>query len=479
MNILKILTLSGVATTLALSNNQMKIEDCPECDSTATSETTILAENETAQDRASNIQLLDANDTTEENTSDIELPDQTARDNQNSGEENTDQTEQIKYNYADYFACYENVKEKLTEILELNQKYSEKCENCNELTDEEKDKLEENFEELETLIAQLQDNNQNILCNITGECDESDDIMQILEQLQRRIDTIQNAMIMSRNFAFLNNPHSNIYGYYYRYYPKENLKNETENNDENLSPATDENDKNTDTFARKRWASNIDTYGPEYRNIDTFFNTALLDDNMFDYNGENYMGNYGMGYMGNPYMFGGRINGHNGSNGGYRNPNYNNQQGNNTQNSNEPEQNIANTRNLKIDTEMQDTKEQKRFSFGKNIDTYLDDTMRGNVNTMGGKKVTDYVRDLFNKHFKKNKNDDKKSTSKNDNQNDNVEQIPQSQINNYVDNFIGKNNSPVDENYLIDDNQVTSTFDENNSNENLPELKEIKFPKLY
>ncbi len=485
MNILKILTLSGVATTLALTNNQMKIEDCPECDNTqTTSESTTFAENETTQENTSNIQLLDTSDATEENEL---LDDTTTDENQNSIGENTEQTEQVKYNYADYFACYENVKNKLTEILELNQKYSEKCENCNELTDEEKDKLEANFEELETLIMRLQDNNQNILCNITGECDDNDDIKQILEQLQRRIDTIQNAMIMSRNFAFFNNPYSNVYGYYFRSYPQENLKNETENNIENISPATEENknqnDKNIDTFARKRWASNIDTYGPEYRNIDTFFNTALIDDNMFDYNGENYMGNYGMGYMSNPYMFGGRVNGHNGSNGGYRNPNYNNQQNNNdTQNTNETEHTNPNNHNLKIDTETQDAQEQKKFKFGKNIDTYLDDTMQGNVNTMGGKKVTDYVRDLFNKHFKKDKNNNQKPITKNDNQNDDKEQIPQSEINNYVDNFIDKHNSPVDENYLIDDNQVTPTFDiknENNPNENPPELKEINFPKLY
>lgn len=493
MNILKILTLSGVATTLALTNNQMKVEDCPECDSAPTSETTILGENETAQDSGSNIKLFDANDnTTDESTSNIKLPDDisdeegqnlTEEDNAKNTDENLDkndttQTPQIKYNYADYFACYENVKEKLTSILELNQKYSEKCEDCNDLTDEEKDKLEADFKELEVLIEQLQDTNQNILCNITGECDTEDDIMLILGHLQKRIDTLQNAIMLSRNFAFYN-PNANVYGYYYRYYPKENFDEETDtDNEDSINETENKNGKNVDTFSRKKWTSNIDTYGPEYRNIDTFFNTALLDDNMFDYNGENYMGNYGMGYMGNPYMFGGRVNGHNGSNGGYRNPNYNNQ--NNNEN-NTTESNSPNNHNIKIDTDTQDNQEQKKFKFGKNIDTYLDDTMQGNVNTMGGKKVTDYVRDLFNKHFKKDKPNSKKPMPKTDNNNDSVEQIPQSEINDYVDNFIDKNKTQIDEDFLIDE-QAISTFNiqnENNSNENFPELKKIEFPNLY
>ena len=63
----------------------------------------------------------------------------------------------------------------------------------------------------------------------------------------------------------------------------------------------------------------------------------------------------------------------------------------------------------------------------------------GETIEMGGKKVTEYIKDMFEKYFVKDKTDSK-NTSQNDTQN-NIQnnQISQSEINNYVDNFIDTN----------------------------------------
>lgn len=551
--ILKILTMSGLASTLALTNNQMKVEECPECENIDSMVETAV--DSTTENENSNVHLTDTAQQNIEISSIETYPsvderpvvidddflhdnDQNLSDNNQENNDTTDNNQnsenstinQEKYTYDDYFACYESLKMKLTEAIECNQKYAVKCENCNDLTDEEKEKLITNYNELKELIEALEDNNDNVLCNISGEnCDNEidDEVMEILNQLKQRIMMIQNAMYsmpkldgQNPSIAFYSNPYHNIYGYYYRYYPTQPITNseidENSNNpiNEDNNQVNDENNtlnqkndsaensseenkskrRNIDTYAKLRRPSNIDTYGPQYRNIDTFFNTALIDDNMFDYNSENFggYGNYGMGYMGNPYMYGGKVNGYNGSNGGYYNPNYqstpipntnegdmNNQNlrnENNNQNINHNQNNVTIKPNkqLKVEAETEDSTEEKKFRFGKNIDTYNEQTLQGNVNTMGGKKVTEYVKDMFKKYFGKKKNNDEKTikteeqnVQQNEQQNNQISQI---EINNYVDNFIDKNkNNPIKDytpNSSIQDNKKIQNIDDNNNTKN-------------
>lgn len=545
--ILRVLTISGIVSALALANNQIETKNCPErkkfdylaettFDHQAdTQDNGIYLTTDTNKEVLNNITLhsnydtnpIASNNEDEEATDNLISQTDNNQDNTSSNivtsndDNNTIQSNQTKYSYDDYFACYESVKSKLAEAIECNQKYATICENCNNLTEEERKKLETNYLQLKQLIDTLEVNNDNVLRNITDkklENEIDDEIMQILNMMEQRIVTIQNAINsinfneQNPNFVYYTNPYHNVYGYYYRYSPTAPIQNgdnmtEDENKTDNKdnqtgekttltdSQDTNENEtsaentladintkqrKNIDTYARLRRPSNIDTYGPQYRNIDTFFNTALIDDNMFDYNGQNYggFGNYGMQYMCNPYMFGGKVNGYNGSNGGFYNPNLQN----NNQNNNIDKNNVANSNNsnnptnqnnkqnniennavvqphshLKVEAETEDLEQPQKFRFGKNIDTYNQQTLQGNINTMGGKKVTEYIKDMFKKYFVKDKTDSK-NTSQNDTQN-NIQnnQISQSEINNYVDNFIDTNQNKNNQNNTNSfDNKATN-----------------------
>lgn len=593
--ILKILTMTGLASALAITNNQLKIDNCPDCENVDDIVSSAINSDTTNADK-SNIHLTDngtnnvdfnvietypatderpvvVHDETDEqnnvddnydnnnfantdnnqesnNDTNIEIGQDTNQDgnldtnldkndnlNQDIKIDNND-TGNSSYTYEDYYACYESLKEKLAEAIECNQKLVASCESCNTLTDEEKDKINTNYLELQQLIDTLEENNNKILCNITGEnCHTQIDsaIIDILNLMEQRIVYIQNAIKsmptvndQNTSIKYFADPYRNLYGYYYRYCPTTPIVNNDDlkesqgendnsqsqqNNDENIDNDNSDNNeksklKNIDTYAKLRRPSNIDTYGPQYRNIDTFFNTALIDDNMFDYNNENYggYGNYGMGYMGNPYMFGGKINGYNGSNGGYINQQNNqlqNTEHNPNNNTNNQTTNLNNNINnatiqsqkaLKVETDTNDLEDTKRFKFGKNIDTYNEQTMQGNVNTMGGKKVTDYVKDIFKKYFgKKDKeekvikndeiaknNQDTKNGNQNlenaTNQNQENTAIAQNEINDYVDNFIDsnlpQNINKTKQFYSQNDNQKQQTkdlqFDEkNNKNQNL------------
>lgn len=404
MNLLKLLSLSSIAT-LALTGTQANNEECPNCENIEATSTEVMDDYKTETTNDSSLHLSEDGELTQDET-ESEISN--------------------KYSYNDYYSCYETTKEALNDLLQKTEIYAQKCENCNELTDEEKSQLIANFDELSSLIADLSLYNRNIRHNISGEDDVNydNDIMLLLHDLENRIDILQSAFntinLMPRRpyIDFYSNPYSNIYGYYYRYTPAEN-----ESSDEETSTTKNKSNKNIDTYNKLRIPSNIDTYGPQYRNIDTFFNTALLDENMFDYN--NGM-NYGIGYMGNPYMFGGKVNGYNGSNAT-----------NNNSETTTNEQNEA-TRNINIETSTPPLNQPKKFKFGKNIDTYNGETLRGNINTMGGKKVTDFVKETFKKYFKKEKNKENNSEDLSSNN-----QITNNEINEYVDNFIEKQASDM------------------------------------
>lgn len=115
---------------------------------------------------------------------------------------------------------------------------------------------------------------------------------------------------------------------------------------------------NVDTYRNNNFNSNIDTYGNNFINTDTFFNTALLDNEFM----------YGRG--GNPYMNNYMYNNPNGMN--YNNMNnYNNL--NNENNTKESVNNDNTTQNMdNSNTTRKTDKTTKKKKLSKNIDTYKD-----------------------------------------------------------------------------------------------------------
>jgi len=111
-------------------------------------------------------------------------------------------------------------------------------------------------------------------------------------------------------------------------------------NNNNLDSQPKTLEANEETNKEKKLQTNIDTYGNNYRNIDSFFNTALLD---------------------NQFMYGGNGFGMNGFTGTYNPYVYNNMVNQNTENNqtNNPNDNQHNKLN---------NKDKKKFT--KNIDTY-------------------------------------------------------------------------------------------------------------
>ena len=146
----------------------------------------------------------------------------------------------------------------------------------------------------------------------------------------------------------------------------ENQNNNSENvNNDNLM-TLEENEKkvNIDTYKDTNLVSNIDTYGNTRQNIDTFFNTALLD-NDFMFGGNNLANN---GMYGNNLGYGGMY-------GGYPNiyqyAGY--EQQNKLNNSTNGVNNNLNTPNVEQQNNNQEPKKtKKKFKLKSNIDTYKD-----------------------------------------------------------------------------------------------------------
>lgn len=173
--------------------------------------------------------------------------------------------------------------------------------------------------------------------------------------------------------------------------PVENSEQQTEikQNEENEKETqqTDNSKKvNIDTYKDSKLASNIDTYGNNRKNIDTFFNTALFD-NDFMYGGNSP---YGAAYggngnvYGNPYMY------------QYANYEKQNEFKNSTDsvNNNQPTQNIGNNTNVK---------KKKKFKLKSNIDTYRDESTPDIKTKMSNFKSS--ISNFFNKANVDTKND--------------------------------------------------------------------------
>lgn len=150
------------------------------------------------------------------------------------------------------------------------------------------------------------------------------------------------------------------------------IENETsEDNATAISAEENEQKGNIDTYLNTNVNRNIDTYGNKYNNLDTFFNTALLDNEL-------YGNGYGMyGNPGNPYY-------------NYQN---NLNPDNNTNYSVDNNTNKQDIEENKLDNTQ--IKERKRLKITKNIDTYRDE----NTPTISAKfaKIKDSVNGFFDK----------------------------------------------------------------------------------
>lgn len=357
---------------------------------------------------------------------------------------------------------YEQLKTILTEAIKDTMDYLESYKNGETtLTNEQKIYIKEHTNSIKFLAETLEDLSEDVLCCIDGcnSCKDDFDAtagqyLNLINDLESRINALSGAIASLQFVNIIRNPFYNpAHLYQNSNYQDENnedvdeVTKDSENNmDNNLDntntqDVVDSDNSNNDntpptTFGLK---SNIDTYAPTRRNIDTFFNTALYkNDYMQGYGYGMPYGGYGYGGYGMPY-------------GGYGQP-YSNGLNSNlfnrqlAQNNTSLQSPIANIDNEE-DTEIYKTK-RKRVKRAKNIDSYLETTVKSNVNTMGESKISRFFKEKFNNL--RNKVGKHKEQVKNQNsslfeQNDSIENVLE---NNSVDNTI-KNTSPIEPNSEI------------------------------
>ncbi len=252
-----------------------------------------------------------------------------------------------------------------------------------ELTTEQKIFLLEQSNQLKTLARELNKTTNELsfqltdLSNLQLTNTDPDTLslryLMVLSNLMNGNDLLSNSLMslrMLNNISYLNqmngmdnNSAKILYGFQRNDEPpviKEyviNQDGEISENSMEVESDTNEQDNEQDSYTTNSTTdlkSNIDTYGTNYKNIDTFFNTALLD-NEFMYGAGGYPmnGMYGM----NPYM------------NQYNQYAHQNQQ---IINDNSANNDIKNN-NIEENEQKNDKIEQKRVKkskFSKNIDTY-------------------------------------------------------------------------------------------------------------
>lgn len=342
---------------------------------------------------------------------------------------NEDNTDEVSDDTVviEYSETFNEINTNLSSALDMLEDIYENLKNT-EGEEGELAEIKTSVDEINQMIMNLKSETKEISCLINPDecCDdlEMNEFFEAIRKLEHRIDVLQSAFSnlnlgngMTPYLTFYNNPYANVYGYNYRFYKTPQTDNEENNSNilEENKEVTNENSTEAKAkFGDINLSSNIDTYGPKDRNIDTFFNTALIDDNMYGY------GAYGIPYGGNwggPYSYGGDVNGYGyNSNNGYRNEN--NARTENNQNNN------TNVDTINKEKSVGDIEKEppKKVKFAKNIDTYLDENIAGNIDSMRDMKVTDYLKAKINNLFRKNK-----PTSE--------------QVNDYVDKFINENKS--------------------------------------
>jgi len=273
------------------------------------------------------------------------------------------------------------LKEKLTNAIAETERLIEKLDN-NEISisREERINLSEQAMQLKNLGNQLSKTTTHLAFNLsdlkqilnenTADVNElSLKYLIVLDNLVNSNEMLQSGLTslnMINNLLNLKGEKRLIYGYQENNNTpiiKDYSINENGEITENLpSENLVDDNKTIDSYASDPKNANIDSYYTNNRkNIDSFFNTALLD-NEFMYGNKGVYGGYGYGM--NPYI--------NQYSQYEKNQKYNSNQG---MNNNYYTPDIDNNTNNNVDTDGEKigNKERKKFTITKNIDTYRDE----------------------------------------------------------------------------------------------------------
>ena len=438
---------------------------------------------------------------------------------------------------------YNLLKDTLTKAIKDTMDYLDNAKENNTLTNEQKIYLKEHTNSIKFLAETLEDLSEDVLCCIDGVDCEKDDMKEITAKYLKTIDNLEdriNALQNSLNSLQLMNGISNPYFYAtYNYPPNhivyglrygkrdnshnsqigennqndENSNNESDaennqtsndnadneqsdtensadnqqqtqnNEDTNSNQHTDTNaqvGKDSEDYKTFNLKSNIDTYAPTRRNIDTFFNTALLD-NEYGYGyGNGGMYGYGMpygmgygnmgGYYGNPY-----------GNMGYEG--YNSNMINrktleeNAQNNYMPNSPTANVEQPEeIDSNNQNKPSKKpRVKRTSNIDTYNQATVKSNINSMGESRISKFFKEKFSSIKNKVRNKKQQTEQNFDNAQDLTKSDNQSKLDNAQDNCEQNDLKNINENCITQTEQDTENSNnrENNKDRGFTTLEAI------
>ena len=258
------------------------------------------------------------------------------------------------------------LKEELTKAIAETENLIEKVES-NEvtLTREERLKLNEQAMQLKNLGKQLSNVSTHLAFNLS-------DLRQLLNENNGDINSLSlkylivldnlvnsNEMLQSGllSLNMMNNLLNGgqkriVYGYQENNNPPI-IKDYTINEEGNITE--NETKNNIDTYNNNPANANIDSYYSNNRkNIDSFFNTALLDNELM-YGAGGLYGGYGYGM--NPYL-----------------NQYTQYEKNQNNNATQGTTDNNNTQNVDNDGEKSGNKERKKFNIKKNIDTYRDES---------------------------------------------------------------------------------------------------------
>jgi len=417
-------------------------------------------------------------------------------------------------------AEYEQLKTTLTKAIQDTMDYLDAYRNGETtLSNEQKIYIKQQSNSIKFLAETLEDLSEEVICAIDG-CAETDEdfeeeaskYLSTIEQLESRIQTLYSAL---SSLQFINNVGSPYFYAGYRYAPNNihtpysdqsspdikdsdmtdsytnnnledlyNTESDTDNsttnnttnniNKDNIESDNEDlgveevdtdngrnNNKNNEkptTFGLK---SNIDTYAPTKRNIDTFFNTALYNnDYMYGYNYGNgmpygYGGGYGYGmpynagYYGHPYGMSGL------------NSNIVNREVIENQTQANTPTSLNPVANVESDSSEEVAKPKKmRIKRAKNIDTYTGTTIQSNINTMGESKISNFFKEKFNTFRDKIR-------KQKDNINENKKSMQQEQSNPIQQNIVDESENSSNPTTMIEPNVDTYESiisDESNTN---------------
>lgn len=312
----------------------------------------------------------------------------------------------------------------------------------------------------DNIIEDSEDNNLNINNNTNNT--DNDNIQDDISNANPDINDIQNNETQentTENEEGLSNQ-ENIEDNQVEQVEQNSTEDNTTENNEDTPPTT---------FGLK---SNIDTYAPTKRNIDTFFNTALYNKEYMNGGGYNmpygygygvpYGMPYGNGYYGQPY-------GMSGLNSNIVNRKVIEDSNQNYVDNTSPISHLANVEN-EVQEENQKPKK-FRPRRAKNVDTYTGTTIQSNINTMGESKISNFFKEKFNnfrnkmKNQKDNKNINQENNLQDNSNNDNS--IENDKLNNnLLDNNLNNIDNQVDlaDNKKISETNSSNTLNINNSN---------------